>query len=158
MVGWTPFVRRHLRIGGNPVPRNLEKPFLLGSSAHISLSHSEHLVAAALHFNAPVGIDLEQPSIQLNRVAAKFLGEQERETAGEDLETLCKYWGIKEAVYKLVGERKISFRDHIRVLPSFSQEGWSATVDSPTVSVNASVYFEKIKGYYLTVALKTPAG
>lgn len=133
------------------------KPFLLGSTAHISLSHSEHLVAATLHFYAPIGIDLEKPGEQLERVAHKYLKEEEQKETGTNPELLCKYWGAKEAVYKLVGERKVSLKNHIQVFSS-EDSGWKAVVKTPTKSVKATLMFEKVKDYFLTIALRSNNG
>ncbi len=131
------------------------KPFLLGSAAHISLSHSEHLVAAALHFHSPVGIDLEQPREQLCRIATKFLSPPEHAHAAADPDLLCRYWCAKEAVFKLFGEKKISFREHIRLTPPDDITlPWSAAVFSPNLSGQAGVRFEKVAGYCLAVALR----
>lgn len=129
------------------------KPFLLGSTAHISLSHSEHLVAAALHFTAAVGIDLELPREQLVRIARKFLSDDELEQTGTDTNLLCHYWSAKEAAYKLVGERNISFRDHIRVVKTDAPAEWSASILSRGTTTDAVIRFEKIQEYYLAIAL-----
>lgn len=133
------------------------KPFLLGSAAYISLSHSEHLVAAALHYHSPIGIDLERPQPKLAGIAPKFLGEEEINRAGSDVDLLCRYWSAKEAVFKLVGG-KISFKKHIRVTPGEGSAGWQAVVSSPVFSGKAGVEIHNLYGYYLAVALRQPAG
>ncbi len=131
------------------------KPFLLGSVAHISLSHSEHLVAAAFHFHSPVGIDLEQPRPKLVNIAPKFLADGEADFAGGDLDLLCRYWCAKEAVFKLIGG-KISFKKHIRITPVDDPAGWRAEIMSPVFSGEAGVQFHRLSEYYLAVALRQP--
>ena len=131
------------------------KPFLLGSAAHISLSHSEHLVAVALHFHSPVGIDLEQPRPKLMKIAPKFLDEREAGCAGGNLDLLCRYWCAKEAVFKLVGG-KISFKEHIRIAQADAPAGWQAEVASSVFSGKAVVEFHRLSDYYLAVALRQP--
>ncbi len=128
------------------------KPFLLGSAAHISLSHSEHLVAAALHFHSPIGIDLEQPRPKLAKIAPKFLGDEEAGCAGGNVDLLCRYWCAKEAVFKLVGG-KISFKKHIRVTPGDETAGWRAEIVSPAFSGKAGVQIHRLDEYYLAIAL-----
>lgn len=130
------------------------KPFLIGSAAHISLSHSEHFVAAALHYHSPVGIDLERPKEQLGRVASKFLSESELRQVNGNPDLLCRYWSAKEAVFKLFGEKKVSLRQHIRIIPPWNlPEQWTAQLTSPAVSGWAGLTFEKVDEYYLSVAL-----
>ncbi len=132
------------------------KPFLLGSTAHISLSHAEHLVVAALHFTSPIGIDLEKPREQLQRIAPKFLSPAEQEETKEDLNLLCQYWSAKEAVYKLIGEKKISLRKHIRLPPPDRSERWEATVSSPEIHRQATLQIEWLSGYFLAIAQNAP--
>lgn len=132
------------------------KPFLLGSAAYISLSHAEHLVAAALHYHSPIGIDLEQPRPKLAGIASKFLEEGEMKAAGTDTDLLCRYWCAKEAVFKLVGG-KISFKEHIRVTPGEGPSDWQAGIAAPAFSGKAGVQIHSLYGYYLAVALGLPA-
>lgn len=129
------------------------KPFLLGSAAHISLTHSEHLVAAALHFDSPIGIDLEPPGEQLGRVAAKFLSPAELGRAEGNLHLLCQYWSGKEATFKLFGEKKISLRQHIRLSATGRDGEWTALVSSPLVNGRADIQIEWVSGYCLAIAL-----
>src|SRR5690606_11697443 len=56
---------------------NFGKPFLRGMDLHISLSHSYPYVAAILHRNSNVGIDLEQPKAKLLRIAPRVLAADE---------------------------------------------------------------------------------
>lgn len=129
------------------------KPFLIGSGAHISLSHSEHFVAAAIHPYAPLGIDLERPKEQLLRVATKFLSIDECTYAQENLDLLCRFWSAKEAVFKLFGQKQVSFRHHIRILPPTPiQARWSAHLNAPQLTGQAWLTFFSLEDYYLTVA------
>lgn len=128
------------------------KPYLLGSTAHISLSHTEHLIAAALDLHAPIGIDLETPRPQLLRIAHKFLSPEELSAAGADQNLLCKYWTAKEAIYKLVGEKQISFREHIRVYPSKADLSWTGRVSAPAAKRQATTELHRVLDYYLAIA------
>src|SRR5690606_3224212 len=93
------------------------KPFLIGSGAHISLSHSEHFVAAAIHPYNPLGIDLERLKEQLLRVATKFLSIDECTYAQENLDLLCRIWTATGAVFNLFGQKQVRLRHHVRILP-----------------------------------------
>lgn len=102
------------------------KPFIDLSDDHISVSHSGRFAAVILSKKYPVGIDVEEINPRLHRVADKFLTVQE---TGKDVdklstEELCLHWCAKETLYKLYGERKLDFREHIRIQnPPGKQEG-----------------------------------
>ena len=93
------------------------KPHLKTKTAEISLTHTLHYIAVAVHPITPIGIDLERVAEKLARVAPKFLSEAETEHADHNLKRLCTYWCSKEALYKLYGTRQLSFRDNIFVDP-----------------------------------------
>ncbi len=76
-------------------------PLLCGSALHISISHSRHLAAIALHPELRPGVDIEEPRPgQLERVARKFLSESELQLWRH---RLLEAWTCKEAVYKAAG-------------------------------------------------------
>ncbi len=91
------------------------KPYLNQLKHQISLSHSLPLVAAIVHQDRAVGIDVEQPKEKLRRIAYKFLTEQEQKACGDDLERLCIHWSVKEALYKLYGRKKLIFKENLLV-------------------------------------------
>lgn len=91
------------------------KAFLINNGSHISLTHTNDYVAAVLNLDSSVGIDMERKSEKLIRTARKFLSDAEFEHADHDITKLCIYWCAKEALYKLYGKKKISFREDIRI-------------------------------------------
>lgn len=93
------------------------KPFLIDIDAHISLSHSYPYVAAILHRDKNVGIDLEQPKSKLLRIAPRVLSGEELADAGDDLTKHCIYWCAKESLVKIYGQKDLVFCDHLRVNP-----------------------------------------
>lgn len=93
------------------------KPFLVGSQHYISLTHSFDYVAAVIHPTLPVGIDMEKKDDKLLRTARKYLKESEMVEAGNSLSTHCTYWCAKEALYKLNGRNRVSFKDDIIIQP-----------------------------------------
>ncbi len=93
------------------------KPFLTNHNAHISLSHSYPYVAAQLSFTTSVGIDIEQPSAKIVRVAHRVFDDAEQADAGTDEVKNCVYWCAKEALYKWYGKRGLSFAQHLKVTP-----------------------------------------
>ncbi len=91
------------------------KPHLNQLKHQISLSHSLPLVAAIVHQDRAVGIDVEQPKEKLRKIATKFLSKNEQEVCGDDTELLCTYWCAKEALYKLYGRKKLIFKENLQV-------------------------------------------
>jgi len=97
---------------GKPEPRD---------GSYISITHSG-LYTALIHSpQKPVGIDIELQRDKILRIASKFtrftptlpvsLGERERTEF--QVRMLTAVWGVKESIYKLYGEKGLSFLDHI---------------------------------------------
>jgi phosphopantetheinyl transferase len=93
------------------------KPYLKDLPFEISLSHSSPYVAAQIHREAAVGIDIEQPKEKLLRVAPRILSDSEEADAGDDIVKHCVYWCAKEAMYKLYGKRGLHFNNQLNVDP-----------------------------------------
>ena len=98
------------------------KPFLRELTHHISLSHAYPFVAVQLDKNKSVGIDIEQPTEKLLRVAPRVLSMEELENAGSDIRKHCAYWCAKEALYKVYGKRGLHFADQLLVEPFILEE------------------------------------
>lgn len=76
-------------------------PILAGSPLHISISHSRHFVALALHPSRRIGVDVEEPRMeQLRRVISKFLNPKELPMWSD---RLLEAWTAKEAAFKAAG-------------------------------------------------------
>jgi phosphopantetheinyl transferase len=93
------------------------KPHLIDSPCHISLSHTQGWAAVVLHKTKPVGIDIEPIREQFKRVVPRVLSEDELTDAAGNPARLAVYWCAKEALYKLYGKRKLTFREHLHVEP-----------------------------------------
>ena len=94
------------------------KPYLADKSYHISISHSQGLVAVLLSLDGRAGLDVEMLSEKVCRISHKFLTEKEIEDAGTDnIRKLSLYWGAKEALYKLHGNEEISLRESLLIKP-----------------------------------------
>ncbi|MDO5394610.1 MAG: 4'-phosphopantetheinyl transferase superfamily protein [Bacteroidales bacterium] len=67
---------------------------------HVSVSHSRHYAAVALS-ERPVGIDIEESrTAQLERVATRFLDDEEMAVGALSPVELLRAWTAKEAVFK----------------------------------------------------------
>ncbi len=77
-------------------------PFIKGSGAAISISHSQTHAFLAIYHGQRIGLDAELPRQQLVRVAPKFLSAQEL-NLWHTIDDLLTAWTIKESVYKAAG-------------------------------------------------------
>lgn len=93
------------------------KPFLNGLAHPISLTNSFPFVAAQIHPDQQVGIDLEQPRPKLFDVMKRVLTQQEWHDGANNLRKLCIYWCAKEALYKIYGKRSLIFTEQILIKP-----------------------------------------
>ncbi len=79
-------------------------PYIIGVAEHVSVSHGAGLAVLAVSDSA-VGVDIEAPRSQLERVAGKFM------RADDECESLLHAWTAKEAVYKAAGCEGITVHD-----------------------------------------------
>jgi phosphopantetheinyl transferase len=93
------------------------KPFLSNSTLNISLTHSFPYVAAILHRNKNVGIDLEQPKNKLLTIAPRVLAEAEIKDAGTDIVKHCIYWCAKECLIKIYGKKDLILAKQLLITP-----------------------------------------
>ena len=95
------------------------KPYLEDGSFNISLSHSQKRTSIILGENKHVGIDLEFMTHHIERVAHKFINEQE--VISSDLTTrrehLYIHWCAKEALYKICDKIDINFQENLTIKP-----------------------------------------
>jgi len=95
------------------------KPHLNNGLRHISVSHSGKFSALIASPNKNVGIDIEQTSPKIFKVAHKFLNSKELRIvfSSNAMEGLFVIWAAKEALFKLGGRQNIQFREDIRIFP-----------------------------------------
>ena len=100
------------------------KPFLKDNSMHISFSHTHGYVAVALHPSAEVGVDIEQYGHRVQRVASRFIREDEKVSiaSGDEIYGLLIHWSAKETMFKLMDDQAVDFIDHLHILPFVLQE------------------------------------
>jgi 4'-phosphopantetheinyl transferase len=129
------------------------KPFLQDLDHHLSISHTVSHVAAAIHFNKPIGIDLEKISERLHMIKHKFLTENERTNANDSLEMLCIYWSAKESLYKLYGQRGVHFQKEL-IVENFDRKelAFKGKILTNGFDYTADIQAIKINDSYLTIA------
>ncbi|MBA3648195.1 MAG: 4'-phosphopantetheinyl transferase superfamily protein [Chitinophagales bacterium] len=129
------------------------KPAIVNSPFNISISHSRNLSALIVSKDQEVGIDIEIITPKIERVANKFLNEEEklcidkRRTA----EHLYTIWSAKEAMYKLYGKRQLDFSKHLSVVPFFYQESGviSGKIEKDGYIKEVKISYQKINNYML---------
>jgi 4'-phosphopantetheinyl transferase len=112
------------------------KPFLANEEYHFSISHCGDYAAAIVSRSKRVGIDIEIPSLKIERIKHKFLNEKElAEWAMSNkqlamgnrqpvrdinpqivaLQYLTLLWSAKEAVFKWYGDGGVDFSEHTQL-------------------------------------------
>ncbi|MDM8152885.1 4'-phosphopantetheinyl transferase superfamily protein [Bacteroides gallinaceum] len=105
------------------------KPFLADCSYHLSISHTKGYVAVALHPTAEVGIDIEQVSDRVLKVASRFMSDEELrgetdalkdchdDTSSATLYYMLLHWSAKETLFKLMDQAEVDFKRHLCMSP-----------------------------------------
>ncbi len=95
------------------------KPNCQNRDARISISHSKNFMAVAMHPSMQTGVDIEMISERILKVRNKFLTETEqREIGGEnEIVNFLLAWSAKEALYKIIGNDAVDFREQLRIFP-----------------------------------------
>ena len=95
------------------------KPFLENSTAHISISHTKDFAGIIISENAAVGLDLERIHPRIEKIAHKFVSDEEdKMLSGENhLQKLFVIWGVKEVLFKMHSIGELLFKEHLAVMP-----------------------------------------
>ncbi|WP_245586273.1 4'-phosphopantetheinyl transferase family protein [Olivibacter sitiensis] len=131
------------------------KPFLSNFSEKISLSHSFDYAAVMMSDKYDVGIDMELVKPKIDIIARKFLSSIELDHIAEgenriDMLTAC--WCAKEAVYKLQGNKGVSFKDNMLVEPfQFNPQGGHlfTRLSGSKMDGRYKVYYERFGDYMI---------
>jgi len=97
----------------------LGKPHLKNHVGNISISNTKEFVVVIYHREKTVGIDIEIPSERIEKIAPKFINQQEQNWITNSQTSYyinCfVVWCVKESLFKLIGGGGIDFKDHILV-------------------------------------------
>lgn len=130
------------------------KLFLQDHEAEISITHSLDYVAGIIHQTKEIGIDIEAIHPKLQRTARKYLENAELNHAQDDLQILAMYWCAKEAMYKLHGKNKVSFKDNIRIAPFHrDQNQLSGQIIGIPQLISSTLLVRWFDAYCLVVAI-----
>lgn len=114
------------------------KPLLENELAHMSISHSKNWVAVILHPTCKVGIDIECPSVRINKIAHRFLNQAEQESfsGNEQNKEIQLIWSAKEALYKIIGSDVADFANQLTILPfQVKEEGTFTALQHSNASI-----------------------
>jgi hypothetical protein len=90
------------------------KPFLVGSTDYLSISHSENYIGI---LKAPfdIGLDIEEKNERILKVKDRFLNDTELSFFGNSIKNLTIAWTLKEALFKLNTRNGIDFRTELLI-------------------------------------------
>lgn len=134
------------------------KPFLPDYPYKISLTHSFDYAGVMLSKQGECGMDLEIIKDKVVRIKEKFLKKEELDFIHPDneVEQLYACWCAKEAVYKLQGNRGVSFLDNMTIQPfHYKAQGvMTMSLLKDGVTRIFQVYYEKFQNYMLGYAVE----
>lgn len=89
----------------------LGAPSLAGTEGHISISHTRQFVGLLFHPLERCGLDLEEVSPRVLKIAHRFLNDREKAwiRADNQLSDTTLVWSTKEALFKTLGGGGIHF-------------------------------------------------
>jgi 4'-phosphopantetheinyl transferase len=129
------------------------KPYLVNLPYHISLSHSFDYAAVMISKKHFVGIDIEQVKEKVERIAHKFMRQEEMDFINDEdkINQLYVCWCAKEAVYKCFGQKEVSFANNILLEPfNFEGHGFvKAHLIKDEVSLNYNVGYLQYRDYMI---------
>ena len=91
------------------------KPFIK-EAKHLSISHSSNFLALA-YGEENIGIDIEKPQNRMVILMPKILSEIEFMEFKKEpsIDLACKLWGTKESILKYMGDKKLNYKEDIKV-------------------------------------------
>jgi len=134
------------------------KPYLPDYPYKISLTHSFEYAGVMLSTQGDCGMDLELVMDKVTRIKEKFLKPEELTFINPENEILHLYacWCAKEAVYKLQGNKGVSFLEDMTIKPfNYKPQGvmlLDLTKDEQTITYE--VYYEQFQNYMLGYAVE----
>lgn len=123
---------------------------LLSNGSEISISHTRGYVAIVISRNMRVAVDIEYLGSRVNRVASRFLRNDESAVSLYE-QLLC--WCAKETAYKLFSSDSLGFQDiRIASFPLKRNTG-TVSVENLKRNITFSVHYELTDFFMLTYAV-----
>jgi len=134
------------------------KPYLPDFPFKISLTHSYEYAGVMLSRNGECGMDLEIVKDKVVRIKEKFLKPDELEfiNVENEIKHLYACWCAKEAVYKLQGNKGVSFLEDMTI-KSFNYKPQGVMyldLNKNGILQTYAVYYEEFQNYMLGYAVE----
>jgi phosphopantetheinyl transferase len=133
------------------------KPFLRDHSHPISVTHSYPYVAAIIHWDQEVGIDLEKlKEDKILRIAPKFMNSREFIFSANDSHLSTLIWCAKESLYKLHGRKFVIFKEDLEIEPFDMQNSGQIIghIKLPDLNASFDLNYEITDEYYITYTVR----
>ena len=133
------------------------KPYITDGSYNISISHTKDYAAILLHKTQPVGIDIETISERVEKVAGRFISEDEYIDPSQKVIHQLLHWSTKECMFKLINESGIDFKQQLHILPfTPNKKGTIDAFETKTIkNKNFKINYEVHSTYVLTWVVDT---
>lgn len=135
------------------------KPYLAKSLAHtISFTHTKNFAAIAISHDLEVGIDLEHHRPAIVKLKQRILRKEEQRVVlrATEVEHLLFYWGAKECLIKICGNKQLDAQRHLRIAPFMFAPNCTTKgiLAFNNTHQSFTVYCKQIANLYLTFAWK----
>lgn len=130
----------------------------LSDGKHISITHSHNFTGVIISGMDQVGIDIEMQRDKILRIAHKFTPFEEYRTLANTkaiVRKLTIVWGAKESLYKIYGQKGLSFIKHIDVADfSFDAGQTSALINYHGDISDYAIRFLEFEEFTCVYAIK----
>ncbi len=134
------------------------KPYIQDNQFNISISHSGKFTSVLLSREKKVGIDMEQMTHRISRIAHYFIhpDEQITEDGSKKRYHLYIHWCAKEALYKICDKNALIFRKHMVIEPfDPAVEGMiRGRVNNGRINEVFDMHYRRMKDYVMVWCCK----
>lgn len=125
--------------------------FIDNNKYYVSISHSFEYVGIMFSKHHELGFDIEKIDTRIERVAHKFLNNNEQLFA-QNIITKTLIWSAKESVYKWYGKKELDFKLHME-MQSFTEKnegGFICKLYKNELKIEIPVNYFLIDNYVFT--------
>ena len=117
---------------------------MLNNGLDISISHTRGYIAIILSETKNVGIDIEYVSDRVEKIASRFMREDE---SADDIMSLLVHWCAKETLYKLFSSEHLDFMN-IKV-----NIGETVSATNLLDNITVPLFVESTSNYVMTYSM-----
>lgn len=126
---------------------------------HISISHSRYFLVVFIHEKFNIGVDIEDITRNYNAVEKRYLSEKELIFVNKNILLQCICWCAKEAIFKMVPDDGVEFREQIHIFP-FNPEKenqFMARYSNKSEEWNYQLQFQNFSDHCLVWVMENPS-